>query len=153
MRSTALEAEEAEANQQLQLAKKTGDAQQIEYLTRRWLKLTTQLREFDRAVEQFRRDSGQLVELKKAVQVMDWIGLWLIMGIQRLLQTAPETLAAISEPAALQRELETQVSRAFWNCLQEASRLAPADVDQELCVAMISAMHARKFAAEPPSTK
>jgi hypothetical protein len=100
-RSTALEAEEAEANQQLQLAKKTGDAQQIEYLTRRWLKLTTQLREFDRAVEQFRRDSGQLVELKKAVQVMDWIGLWLMMGIQRLLQTAPETLAAISEPAAL----------------------------------------------------
>jgi hypothetical protein len=141
-----LEAEEAEANQQLQLAKKSGEAQLVEYATTRWLKLAQQLRAYDQAVEQARRDAGQLVELRQVIMVMDWTSLWLKLGVDRLRNTAPPTLAAISEPVELQKELDAQICKSFWNSLHDAKRLAPEHIDQELAVAMISALHSRGFA-------
>jgi len=140
-----LETEEAEANQQLQLAKKSGDAQQVEYLTGRWLKLTTQLRAYDQAVEQARRDAGELIPRQEVTRGLEWLAQWLKLSFQRLSNCAP-TLASITEPAEVQRELDAKVSRSFWSSIQDAARMSPDDLTLWMVEATVGALHSKGVA-------
>lgn len=63
-----------------------------------WLKVSESLRKYDLAVEQNRRDSGELIPRAEAENAIRSLLIWFRLAFQLFLSSDSKTLAAISDP-------------------------------------------------------
>jgi hypothetical protein len=139
--------QEARCSAELSAAQaKRADQDLVEMLMSRWLRVSGELRSFNLAIEKFRKETGEIIQRDKVTHGLGWLALWLKLAFQRLSNVSAATLAAIEDPAELQKRLNSDVSKAVWGSLDEAVKRAPGDLDEWLAKQMVIALHGKGVA-------